>query len=66
MLGEAISLDDLGQNFGTDLTEAEVRYLIAHEFVRAADDIVWRRSKLGLHLSGGQIAALDIFVKGIA
>jgi len=54
---------DLGQDFGAGLSEAEVRYLIAHEFARGADDIVWRRSKLGLRLSQDQIAALDRFVK---
>ena len=54
---------ELGRNFGADLREAEVRYLIAHEFAQSADDIVWRRSKLGLRLTPDQIAALDRFVK---
>jgi glycerol-3-phosphate dehydrogenase len=36
-----------------------VRYLVAQEWARSADDIVWRRSKLGLHLTAAQIAALD-------
>ena len=54
---------ELGRNFGADLREAEVRYLITHEFAQSADDIVWRRSKLGLRLTPDQIAALDRFVK---
>ena len=54
---------DLGRNFGADLTEAEVCYLITDEFARSADDIVWRRSKLGLRLTPDQIAEIDRFVK---
>lgn len=51
LLRDAESLDDLGQHFGGDLYEAEVEYLIAHEFACTADDVLWRRSKLGMHLS---------------
>jgi glycerol-3-phosphate dehydrogenase len=59
VLGSAKSLADLGQSFGAGLTEREVRYLMAHEWARSAEDIVWRRSKLGLHLSAAEIAALE-------
>ncbi|QWG19632.1 glycerol-3-phosphate dehydrogenase [Bradyrhizobium sediminis] len=59
LLGEARSLDDLGQSFGATLTESEVRYLIANEWARTAEDIVWRRSKLGLRLSAAEVAALE-------
>ena len=59
LLGDAKSLDDLGQSFGATLTESEVRYLMANEWARSADDIVWRRSKLGLRLSAAEIAALE-------
>jgi glycerol-3-phosphate dehydrogenase len=59
MLGSAASLADLGQNFGATLTEREVRYLMAEEWACTAEDIVWRRSKLGLRLSPAEIAALD-------
>ena len=41
------------------LTESEVRYLMANEWACTAEDIVWRRSKLGLRLSADEIAALD-------
>ncbi len=59
LLGSATSLDDLGRDYGAGLTEAELRYLVRHEWVRRADDAVWRRSKLGLRLSAAQIAAID-------
>jgi len=59
MLGDASSADDLGLDFGAGLTGAEVRWLMTHEYARSAEDVVWRRSKLGLKLSVDQIAALD-------
>jgi glycerol-3-phosphate dehydrogenase len=48
ILGGARSGEDLGEDFGHGLTEAEVRYQMKHEFARAAEDVVWRRSKLGI------------------
>ncbi|MET1028717.1 MAG: glycerol-3-phosphate dehydrogenase [Dongiaceae bacterium] len=51
VIGTATSLADLGIHFGGDLYEAEVRYLIDQEWARGADDVLWRRSKLGLHLT---------------
>ena len=62
ILGGAKTVADLGQCFGANLTKAEVRYLMAHEWARTADDIVWRRSKLGLRLTPQQIAALEIWM----
>jgi glycerol-3-phosphate dehydrogenase len=62
LLGNAKSLDDLGQSFGATLTESEVRYLMAVEWACTADDIVWRRSKLGLRLSPAEIAAIDEWI----
>lgn len=50
ILGAAGGLDRLGAHFGGDLYEAELRYLVDEEFARSAEDILWRRSKLGLHL----------------
>lgn len=50
VLGKANNLEDLGAHFGGDLYEAELRYLAEHEFARCAEDALWRRSKLGLHL----------------
>jgi glycerol-3-phosphate dehydrogenase len=48
ILGAANRRDDLGRDFGLGLSEAEVDYLVAREWARSADDILWRRSKLGL------------------
>jgi glycerol-3-phosphate dehydrogenase len=59
LLGSARSLADLGQSFGATLTAAEVNYLMSAEWALSAEDIVWRRSKLGLRLSPDEIAALD-------
>ncbi len=59
MLGEAKEAADLGIDFGATLTEAEVRWLMEKEYARAAEDVVWRRSKLGLRLSEAQIEALN-------
>ena len=63
MLGNAKSIDDLGRSFGATLTESEVRYLVANEWAETADDIVWRRSKLGLRMSAADIGALDDWLK---
>ncbi len=62
LLGKASTAADLGEDFGATLTEAEVRYLMAHEWAQTAEDIVWRRSKLGLRLSPDQVAALDRWI----
>jgi glycerol-3-phosphate dehydrogenase len=61
-LGNAKSLADLGQPFGATLTASEIKYLMAAEWAVTADDIVWRRSKLGLHLSAEEIAAIDAWI----
>jgi glycerol-3-phosphate dehydrogenase len=62
VLGTAKSLNDLGASFGATLTESEVRYLMSNEWARTAEDIVWRRSKLGLRLSASEIAAIDDWI----
>jgi glycerol-3-phosphate dehydrogenase len=62
LLGSAKSPADLGQSFGATLTESEVRYLMSSEWARTAEDIVWRRSKLGLRLSPAEIAAIDDWI----
>lgn len=58
IIGDAKAMGDLGKYYGHDLYEAEVRYLIDNEWVRDIDDLIWRRSKLGLRLSGEQVADL--------
>jgi glycerol-3-phosphate dehydrogenase len=59
LLGNARSMADLGKSFGATLTEREVNYLISVEWALSAEDIVWRRSKLGLRLTAEEIAGLD-------
>jgi len=53
---------DLGRSFGATLSEVEVRYLMAQEFARTAEDVLWRRTRLGLVLSDAEAAALDRFM----
>jgi glycerol-3-phosphate dehydrogenase len=62
LLGTAKSMADLGQSFGATLTEKEIKYLMSLEWALTADDIVWRRSKLGLRLTADQIAAIDTWI----
>jgi glycerol-3-phosphate dehydrogenase len=64
MLGGARVAADLGHDFGATLSQTEVRWLMRHEWALRAEDIVWRRSKLGLRLTAEQIAALDAFMVG--
>ena len=58
VLGGAKVLDDLGVNYGGTLTEAEVNWLCRHEYARTAEDILWRRTRLGLHFSPEMTAKL--------
>jgi glycerol-3-phosphate dehydrogenase len=62
LLGEAGNLADLGRGFGADLYAREVDYLMDREWALAADDIVWRRSKLGLRLTAVEIDALGAYM----
>ncbi|UWR25726.1 glycerol-3-phosphate dehydrogenase [Sulfitobacter sp. S223] len=66
LLGDAQTEGDLGQNFGSDLTEREVNWLVEREFANTADDIVWRRSKLGLRMTAEEIDALDSWLANSA
>ena len=59
VLGDAAGPEELGAVFGATLTAREVDWLRAREFAMTAEDVVWRRSKLGLRLEPGQIATLD-------
>ena len=62
IIGDAAGPADLGRDFGAGLTEAEVRHLMRAEWARTADDVLWRRSKLGLRLDDAQKAALAAFM----
>jgi glycerol-3-phosphate dehydrogenase len=62
VLGDARDRSDLGPAFGPELTGAEVRYLMTTEWARFPDDILWRRSKLGLTMEAGDREALAAFM----
>jgi glycerol-3-phosphate dehydrogenase len=62
VLGDATDRADLGQAFGPELTAAEVRYLMAREWARFPDDILWRRCKLGLTMPPRDRDALAAFM----
>ncbi|MBV2142348.1 glycerol-3-phosphate dehydrogenase [Falsochrobactrum sp. TDYN1] len=62
LLGSAASHADLGEYFGADLYAAEVRYLIENEWARKAEDVLWRRTKLGLRLNASEVSVLETFM----
>jgi glycerol-3-phosphate dehydrogenase len=62
MLGDAASLADLGDDFGHGLSAAEVNYLITQEWARNAEDVLWRRTKLGLHFTPEETARLARYI----
>ncbi|GAB2591505.1 glycerol-3-phosphate dehydrogenase [Dyella jejuensis] len=62
ILGQARSLQDLGEHFGADLYQAEVDYLRALEWVVDTDDVLWRRSKLGLRFQPEQVTRLATYL----
>ncbi|TPE54973.1 glycerol-3-phosphate dehydrogenase [Maribrevibacterium harenarium] len=55
IVGDAENLVGLGEHFGANLYEAEVRYLVANEWALTAEDVLTRRTKEALHLSAEQI-----------
>ena len=66
VVGEARDLHALGERFGEELTATEVRYLMRHEFAETADDVLWRRSKLGLRVGAEDAARLGRFMEASA
>jgi glycerol-3-phosphate dehydrogenase len=57
-LAGARRIEDLGRNFGCGFTERELEWLVQEEWARTGDDVLWRRSKLGLHLDRDAAAAV--------
>lgn len=53
---------DLGTDFGATLTQAELAYLFDVEFAQTGEDVLWRRTKLGLRLSDDEAAAVDAWM----
>lgn len=64
LLGDAQDVGALGVHFGAQLYQREVDHMVAHEWVHEADDVLWRRSHLGLKLDGVQRAALAQYIDG--
>jgi glycerol-3-phosphate dehydrogenase len=56
---------DLGRDFGAGLTERELQYLVEHEFARTAEDVLWRRTKLGLRLGPAEVEAVAAAMAGL-
>ncbi|MFT9216077.1 MAG: glycerol-3-phosphate dehydrogenase [Acetobacter malorum] len=63
IIGESASMQDMGELLGGDLTTREVDYLIGKEWARAPEDVLWRRSKMGLHLNEAEKNAVADYVK---
>lgn len=59
VLDRAETVEDLGQHYGAGLYQTEVDYLIKTEFARTADDILWRRSKIGLRMTASEVSELE-------
>jgi glycerol-3-phosphate dehydrogenase len=62
VLGDASTVADLGRDFGGNLCAREVDYLVEHEWVASAEDVLWRRSKAGLRLDPGAREALACYL----
>ena len=62
LLDGATSAADLGEDFGAGLSAREVDWLVTHEWARSAEDILWRRSRLGLDVSAADVARLEIYL----
>ncbi len=63
LLGNATTMNALGHHYGAGLYQIEVDYLIEYEFARTAEDILMRRTKLGLHMTADEINALQSLFK---
>lgn len=66
MLGDAGRDKDLGEAFGAGLTAREVDWLRREEWAESADDILWRRTKLGLRLGAAERARLETYLRRVA
>ncbi|AUG55769.1 glycerol-3-phosphate dehydrogenase [Thalassospira marina] len=58
IIAGATDISGLGLHLGDDVYENELRYLMEQEWARSADDVLWRRSKLGLHVSKDTATAI--------
>jgi glycerol-3-phosphate dehydrogenase len=63
VLGNAKVAADLGRHFGDTLFAAEIDYLIAQEWATSAEDILWRRTKCGLHMTAAEREAVSYYLR---
>ncbi len=66
LLGPARTAADLGRDFGATITERELDWSIAREWVRCGEDFLWRRTRLGLHLDAAGARAVDDYIRQAA
>jgi glycerol-3-phosphate dehydrogenase len=59
LIGDARRLKDLGRHYGAGLYERELAWLVEREYARTAEDVLWRRTKLGLHMSEAEKKAVE-------
>ena len=59
VIGTARAITEMGAYYGDDIYECELHYLVEYEWARTAEDILWRRSKRGLHISPATAAAIS-------
>jgi glycerol-3-phosphate dehydrogenase len=64
-LKDAQSMDDLGARFTGDLTGAELAYMVEHEWAQTVEDVLWRRSKLGLTSTAEERIAISQFMASL-
>jgi len=62
LLANVSSMSELGQHFSGPLYQREVDYLVEHEWARTAEDILWRRSKKGLHTEADTANVLQTYL----
>ena len=65
ILGSSKSFRDLGENFGSDLYAKEIEFLVKNEFVQSAEDVLWRRTKLGLVINEKKAHRIDTYIQRI-
>ena len=63
LLGDAKGAEDLGTDFGHNITAAELDWVRTHEWVMSGDDFLWRRTRLGLVMSEAEAFAIDSYIR---
>jgi len=65
-MAEEVAGQGESRHFGADLHEAEVKYLVRREWAQTGEDVLWRRTKLGLRLTSGEAAIVDRHTRALA